>query len=104
MNSFFDKTPRLGAGLAWYVMNKFLTQVKSQRGLTAFAEHHGINGRWLKPDAPFDIRFKKFIKILEVKAHYQTDEEFLNDWKALGDEFLTLVRAINYARKIQKSD
>ena len=92
MSYFFDKTPLLGAGLAWCVMNLLLTQVKSQRGLTTFMEHHGINGRWLKPDAPFDIRFNKLIKILEQKARYQSDDEFHDDWNALGEQFLIHVR------------
>ena len=99
MSYFFDKTPSLGAGLAWCVMNCLLAQVKSHRGLTTFIEHHGINGCWLKKDQPYNIRITKLIKILEIKAHYQNDDEFLADWNALGDEFLSLVRAIDFARK-----
>ena len=99
MSYYFDKTPSLGAGLHWCVMNFFLTQVKSHRGLTAFIERCGVNGRWLKPATPFNIRISKFIKILEIKAHYQTDEEFLTEWRELGEEFLTLIRSIDFARK-----
>jgi hypothetical protein len=29
---------------------------------------------------------------MEIKAHYQTDDEFLDDWKAAGEQFLHLVR------------
>lgn len=102
MSYFFDKTPILGTGLAWCMMNYLLTQVKSHRGLTTFIEHHGVNGRWLKPDSPYNIRFSKFIKILEIKAHYQNDDEFLDEWKALGDELLSVVRAIDYARRTRQ--
>ena len=99
MSYYFDKTPILEAGLAWCVMSHLLTQVKSHRGLTAFIERCGVNGRWLKPATPFNIRISKFIKILEIKAHYQTDEEFLTEWQNLGKEFLTLIRSIDFARK-----
>ena len=99
MSYYFDKTPILGAGLVWCVMNFFLTQVKSHRGLTAFIERCGVNGRWLKPATPFNIRISKFIKILEIKAHYQTDDEFLTEWCELGEEFLSLIRSIDFARK-----
>ena len=92
MSYFFDKTPSLGAGLAWCVMNCLLAQVKSHRGLTTFIEHHGINGCWLKKDQPYNIRITKLVKILEIKALYQTDEEFLDDWKALGEQLLIHVR------------
>ena len=95
MSYYSEKTPLLGAGLARNVMSQFLTQVKSRRGQTSFIERHGINGQWLKPDMPYDIRITKLFKILEVKAHYQTDEEFLDDWKAMGEQFLNLVRTPN---------
>ena len=98
MKLISDKTPALGAGLAWCVMYRLLTQIKSHRGLTSFIARH-VNGRWLKPDAPYNFRFTKLIKILESKAHYQTDEEFLTEWNDLGEEFLSLVRSIDYARK-----
>ena len=92
MSCFFDKTPALGTGLAWSVMNRLLAQIKSHRGLTTFIEHRGINGCWLKKDQPFNIRITKLIKILEIKAIYQTDEEFLDDWNALGEFLLKRVR------------
>lgn len=93
MNYFFYKTPALGTGLAWCVMTRFLAQIKAHRGLTTFIEHHGVNGCWLKEYQPFNIRISKFVKILEIKALYQTDEEFLDDWQALGEGFLKHVRA-----------
>lgn len=95
MNHLFDKTPSLGSGLAWCVMNQFLTQVKSHRGLISFIERRGVNGRWLKPDEPYNIRLSKLIKILEVKAVYQTDDEFLSEWEALGEQLLLHVRTHN---------
>ena len=76
MNHLFDKTPSLGSGLA-------------------FIERRGVNGRWLKPDEPYNIRLSKLIKILEVKAVYQTDDEFLSEWEALGEQLLLHVRTHN---------
>ena len=73
-------------------MNLFLTQVKSQRGLTSFIEQRGINGKWLKPDKPSDIRYSKLMKILEEKAVYQTEEEFMDDWNAVGEYIVNQLR------------
>lgn len=92
MSIFKKKIPELGAGLAWNVMNLFLTQVKSQRGLTSFIEQRGINGKWLKPDKPSDIRYSKLMKILEEKAVYQTEEEFMDDWNAVGEYIVNQLR------------
>ena len=88
------KTPELGAGLAWNVMNLMLTQVKRQRGLTSFIERRGgINGKWLKPDKPYDIPISKLVRMLESKAIFQTDEEFLDDWNALGEYIINQLNA-----------
>jgi len=84
MINISDKTPSLGSGLAQSVMCHILKQVKSQRGLTKFIQCGGINGRWLKPDEPYDIRITKFVKIMAIKARYQSEDEFLNDWNATG--------------------
>ena len=92
MKNFFDKTPLLEDGLACNFMNDYLTQIKSYRGLTAFIEQNGINGRWLKQTTPYDIRISKLIRIIEIKAHYQTDEEFLEDCEKAGRYLLNYVR------------
>ena len=99
MSYFYKKTPELGAGLAWSAMNHLFMQIKSHRGLTTFIEHHGVNGRWLKPDKPFNIRVTMFFKIMEIKAHYQTDEEFLDDWNTLGKHILNFVRISSHLVK-----
>ena len=99
MSYYSNKTPLLGAGLAKNVMEQFLTQVKSHRGMTSFIERHGVNGKWLKSDMPYNIHITKFFKILELKAHYQNDDEFLDDWKAMGEQFLNLVRTPNHLIK-----
>ena len=83
-----QKTPMLGEGLAKMVMVAILRQIKNQRGLTSFIEHQGVNGKWLLPEEPYDIRFSKLVKILMIKAHYQTEEEWWKDWEDLG-EFLS---------------
>ena len=92
MSYYFNKTPLLGAGLAWNMMNLILTQVKSHRGLTTFIEKHGVNGRYLMPDTPYNMAISKLMKIMELKAHYQTDDEFLEEWNATGEYLLNLVR------------
>ena len=92
MNNFREKTPLLGAGLAKSVMQQLLTQVKQHRGLTTFIENHGVNGKYLQPDVPYNIRFSKLMKIMENKAQYQTDDEFLDEWNAVGEHLLDLVR------------
>ncbi len=92
MSYFFNKTPILEPGIACSFLNFFLTQIKSYRGLTTYIEHRGINGCWLKPTMPSDIRYSKLIKILELKATYQTDDEFLGDWEKAGEYFLEFIR------------
>lgn len=89
---YFEKTPLLGAGLAKNMMRHFLAQVKSHRGLTSFIERKGVNGKWVNPERPYNIRLSKFMKIMENKAHYQNDDEFLDEWQALGELFLEQVR------------
>ena len=92
MKYYTKKTPILESGLACSFMEFLLTQIESDRGLTTFIEHHGSNGRWLKPTEPADIRWSKLIKILELKVHYQNDDEFLDDWNAAGKFLLRSVR------------
>lgn len=104
MSYYHEKTPPLGACLTQRVMRHFLTQVKRQRGLTTFIERHGVNGKYLKPDTPYDIRITKFLRIMETKALYQTDEEFLDDWNDFGKDFLAVVRTVDDARKPLKDD
>ena len=96
MSYFKEKTPPLEAGLARNMMQHFLMQVKQQRGLTTFIEHCGVNGRWLKSDDPYDIRFSKLVKIMEIVARYRGEEEFLADWNTAGEHFLNLVRTPRY--------
>ena len=88
MSIFSKKIPVLKAGLAREAVHLLLSQVKNQRGLTTFIEIHGINGKWLKKDEPMDINVSKFFKILENKAHFQTDEEFIAEWNKAGKKFL----------------
>lgn len=98
MKNFYEKTPQLGEGIAWSVMNFLLTQVKRHRGLTTFIEKNGVNGRWLKPDDPYNIRITKLMKIFEKKAHYQTDDEFLEEWNAMGELILSLSRVSHHLK------
>ena len=95
MRHYYDKTPPLEVGLARCVMHQMLSQIKSHRGLTSFIEHRGVNGRWLKRHEPYNIRITKLFKIIEIKAHYQEDDEFLDEWRAIGESILHLVRKPN---------
>ena len=93
MNYFNQKTPLLGEGTAQCAMTQFLTLIKSQRGLTKFIEDHGVNGQWLKPDEPYDIRFSKLSRILEIMVMYrETDEEFMEMWNTMGIYFIKLTK------------
>ena len=87
-----SKIPELREGLARSAMQQLLFQIKRQRGLTSFIQHRGVNGKWLNPEKPYDISVSKFFKIMKIKAHYQDEDEFLNDWYAAGKRFLNLVR------------
>ena len=95
MSYFKRKTPLLTEGLACGAMRQLLQQIKGQRGLTSFIEQHGVNGKWLKTEEPYDITVSKFFKIMERKAHFQTDDEFMKDWNDLGRRLLKLVRIIH---------
>lgn len=92
MNNKSSKTPLLKPGLACTFLTLLLFQIKAHRGLTSFIERHGVNGCWLKVDAPADIRLSKFVKILAIKAHYQDEEEFLKEWQKAGKLILDFVR------------
>lgn len=92
MSKFNQKIPVLGSGLANFAMKLLLTQIRHQHGLTRFIQRNGVNGRWLRADEPYDIHVSRFFQILRIKAHYQTDDEFLDDWNELGEDFLNVVR------------
>ena len=91
---FNRKTPLLGEGLARWAVQQFLLQIKRQRGLTSFIQHRGVNGKWLNPNNPYDISVSKFFKVIGKKAHFQDDEEFLEEWNDIGRRLLRIVRAI----------
>ena len=92
MRNFNQKIPVLGKGLASFAMTLFLTQIRHQHGLTRFIQLHGVNGKWLRAKEPYDIHVSRFFQILRIKAHFQTDDEFLDDWNELGEDFLNVVR------------
>ena len=93
MKAYYQsKNQQLKSGIACSISHFCISQIKLRRGLTSFIEGNGINGCYLKPTETFDIRISKIAKILEIKAHYQTDDEFLEDWNAAGEFFLKSVR------------
>ena len=94
-----EKTPLLELGLAKDIMDTLLEQLKSphNRGLTRYIEDRGVNGKDLKPDMPYDMRWTKVCKILSLKATFQDEEDFLTEWMILG--LLLLGNSRQQARK-----
>ena len=94
-----EKTPLLEPGLAKDIMDTLLEQLKSphNRGLTRYIEDRGVNGKDLKPDKPYDMRWTKVCKILSLKATFQDEEDFLTEWMILG--LLLLGNSRQQARK-----
>ena len=94
-----EKTPLLEPGLAKDIMDTLLEQLKSphNRGLTRYIEDRGVNGKDLKPDMPYDMRWTKVCKILRLKAVFQDEEDFLTEWMILG--LLLLGNSRQQARK-----
>lgn len=92
MTHYRCKIPALKDGVAKRTMLLLFLQLRQQRGLTSFVEKNGINGKWLKIEEPMDILVSKFFKILSLKAHYQTEDEFIKDWIEAGRKFLKHVR------------
>ena len=95
MRYFKEKTPVLEPGLARDFMERLLETIKSPRnhGLTTFIEANGINGKWLKPYDHHDIRSSKLLKIIELVATYQMDDEFMEEWDKLGQFILSRIKA-----------
>ena len=79
MTHFRKKIPALKDGMAREIVQKLLLQVKKQKGLTSFIHNRGIHSRFLKEEEPMDIPVSKLFKILQHKAQYQTDDEFIDD-------------------------
>lgn len=79
MKYYKVKTP-LMAGLERELMTCLLKQVKLIKGLTSTLDKSaGINGKWLKPDEPYDISATKTLRFLAYKAVVQNEDEFLED-------------------------
>ena len=95
MNLLSKKIPVLEPEVARETVQMLLLQVKNQKGLTSFIHNHGINSRYLKEENPLDIPVSKLFKILQHKAQYQNDDEFINDWNDAGEAFLKRVRTLN---------
>lgn len=95
MSFYKEKTPVLEPGLARDFMEKILETIKSprNRGLITFIEANGINGKWLKLYNPYDIRISKLMKIFELKATYQMDDDFMDEWEKLGQFILSRTKA-----------
>ena len=94
MHYYNQKTPLLEEGTAQSAMTQFLTLIKSHRGLTSYLEKHGINGKLLQPDKPYNIRFEMLVNILKKAAQYrETDETFCDEWNHMGLLFLKIIKS-----------
>lgn len=79
------KTPLLKEGCAKSILCELFTIFKSHHGLTSYQQKHGINGRWMNPDMPYDISASKISKMLENAAKFrQSDESFMKEWNRMG--------------------
>ena len=88
-----EKTPLLGDEKAQRAMKELLSIIKSHRGLTSFLEQHGINGKWLNPEKPYDISFSKLIKILDTAATYrETNDMFREEWNHMCKLYLKILK------------
>lgn len=95
MSIYKEKTPVLEPGLARDFMERLLEMIKSprNRGLITFIEANGVNGKWLKPYGHHDIRISKLMKIFELMATYQMDDEFMEAWIKFGQFILSHTKA-----------
>ena len=92
MSILSRRIPALEPGVAKETVQKLLLQVKNQKGLTSFIQNQGIHGRYLKEEKPLDIPVSKLFRIMELKAHFQSDEEFIAEWNKAGKKILQWVR------------
>lgn len=68
------------------LMAFYLKQVKQTKGLTTVLDNKaGINGKWLKPDEPYNIFSIRLIRTIIHKANFQTRDEFERDVLSLTD-------------------
>ena len=88
-----QRIPLLGDGMAQCAMTEFQTTIKCHRGLTSFIEKRGVNGKWLVPGKPYDIKFSMLVKILEITVRFrQSDETFLDEWNEMGKKLLNMMK------------
>lgn len=81
----------LEEGLERELMTLFLKQIKQTKGLTtALDQKGGINGKWLKPDEPYNIFIKNFLKIVFIKTIIQEPDELMDDLVKFTNEIYEL--------------
>ena len=74
------------------MMTFILEQVKRTKGLTSVIDHvAGINGKWIKPEAPRNISITLFIRMMILKVQHQDYDELMRDLKETGDFALFLI-------------
>ena len=86
------KTPEMRKGKECDLVVLILEQVKAARGLTTILDKQaGINGKWLKPDKPYNISVELFLRVIIYKAHFQIHDEFEIDNERIIDWIYTYI-------------
>ena len=92
MKFYKTPTPPMQEGFEKEMMTLILEQVKRTKGLTSVIDQvGGINGKWIKPEAPRNISITLFIRMMILKVQQQTYDELMRDLKETGDFALFLI-------------
>lgn len=92
MKFYKTPTPPMQEGFEKEMMTFILEQVKRTKGLTSVIDHvAGINGKWIKPEAPRNISITLFIRMMILKVQHQDYDELMRDLKETGDFALFLI-------------
>lgn len=93
MRIYKTPIPLMKEGVEKEMMSFILEQIKRSRGLTTIIDQSaGINGKWIKPDAPRNISITLFIRAMLFKIRYQSYDELMRDLKEAGDYAEFLIR------------
>ena len=86
MTFYKAPTPPMKEGYEKEMMTLILEQVKRTKGLTTIIDKvAGINGKWIKPDEPYNIPITLFIRIMILKAIQQSYDDLIRDLKEVED-------------------
>lgn len=103
MNQYYS--PRIllmKDGLECELLKLIITQVKHVKGLTSIlSKEAGINGKWIKPEEPYNFSVKRFLRMIIFKVKYQEIEACMRDIR----EFLeTIYQFLQEEEKKSQAD